>query len=237
MRAMQSASRRTAPPKRIAVEVEPVFRVPPDATTLAGFRVWSSSDNFPQTGNIAFIGGELFFDMSPERLDSHNKVKTEILRVVATLAIEEDLGEAYSDRTRIVNADADLSCEPDGALVSWKSFETGRVKKIPTVDNVDFIELEGSPDWVMEIISPSSEIKDLKDLKDRYHRAGIREYWLIDARGDKVRFQILIHHGAGYVEVSPVRSWVRSRVFGRSFRLKRFKDRLETWSYRLEVKK
>ena len=112
-----------------------------------------------------------------------------------------------------------------------------RVKKIPTADSEDFIELECSPDWVMEIISPSSERKDLKDLRDRYHRAGIAEYWLIDARGDKIRFRILVHQAAGYVEQSAARGWIKSKVFGHLFRFKKLKDRLGTWSYRLEVKK
>ena len=43
----------------------------------------------------------------------------------------------------------------------------------------------------MEIVSPSSVSKDKKHLRECYYRAGIPEYWLIDARGEDVEFDIL----------------------------------------------
>ncbi|MBI3408081.1 MAG: Uma2 family endonuclease [Planctomycetes bacterium] len=206
------------------------------ATTLAGFRAWTSSEAFPETGNIAYLGGELFIDMSPERIDSHNKLKTEVTRVIANLAIEEDLGTVYSDRTRIVNVQADLSCEPNLTFCLWQTLEGKGVRLILTAEGDDYIELEGSPDWFLEIISPSSVEKDTERLLRRYHKAGIREYWLIDARGDKLKFSVFNHAPNGYLEQALKKGWAKSKVFGRSFRLRRFKDRLGTWAYRLETK-
>jgi Uma2 family endonuclease len=212
------------------------IRVPAEARTLAGFRAWCQADAFPESGKIAYLGGELFIDFTPEGLNSHNKVKTEVIRVVANFVLEADLGKAYSAGARIVNPDAELSNQPDGAFCSWGSFESKTVRAVRGKSNEDDVELEGSPDWVMEIISPSSEHKDLKDLWKRYHKAGIREYWLIDARGDKIRFRILVHHAKGYVEQPSEGGWFKSKVFARAFRLKKFKDRLGTWSYRLEIR-
>lgn len=40
--------------------------------------------------------------------------------------------------------------------------------------------IEGSPDLVVEILSPSSIKRDRKDKSNTYARYGIREYWLID---------------------------------------------------------
>lgn len=235
MEAMKSAERRTIRPKASEAE-ERALWIPADATTFAGFRAWSSSDAFPEIGNIAYLGGELFIDMSPERLQSHNAVKTEVLRVISNLAVEDDLGKVYSDRTRVVNPEAELSCEPDGAFCSWGSFESKRVRLVLTAEGDDYIELEGSPDWVLEIISPSSSTKDTVKLLRRYHKADIREYWLIDARGDKLKFHVFIHAPDGYVEQVFKKGWVKSRVFDRTFRLRKFKDRMGTWTYRLETK-
>ena len=59
---------------------------------------------------------------------------------------------------------------------------------------------------------------------------------LIDGRGPEIIFQILLWRKAGYAP-APVRDgWQRSRVFGRSFRLTRKKDRRGAWKYRLLMK-
>ena len=38
----------------------------------------------------------------------------------------------------------------------------------------------GAPDLVVEILSPSTSRKDLREKFDRYERAGVREYWVVD---------------------------------------------------------
>ena len=60
----------------------------------------------------------------------------------------------------------------------------------------EYIELVGSPDLVVEIVSDASVRKDKPLLRDAYGRAGVAEYWLIDARGHDVEFEILVNaHG------------------------------------------
>ncbi len=49
--------------------------------------------------------------------------------------------------------------------------------------------------------------------------AGIPEYWLVEARGDDLEFQIFRRGSGGYSGVRKQRGWLKSRVFGRSFRL------------------
>ncbi len=211
--------------------------VPVSAFTLAGFRAWSSSDDFPEVGKITYIGGEILIDMSPERLDSHVAVKTEVYRVVANVIAGDDLGKFYVEGTRFVHEEAGVSNEPEALFVSWAAFAAKRVRMVRTRDRQDFIELEGSPNWVLEIVSPSSVFKDTVQLRAAYHRAGVTEYWLIDARGDKLRFAILHHAPEGYVRAAKKKGgWQESKVFGKQFRLLRIKDRLGNVAYRLEVK-
>jgi Uma2 family endonuclease len=86
----------------------------------------------------------------------------------------------------------------------------------------------------MEIVSNTSVRKDTRRLREAYHRAGIREYWLIDARGEEIHFQVLQHTPAGYVAAPGRGGWQRSAVFGRLFRLQRRRGRLRLWRYTLE---
>src|SRR5688572_2175515 len=97
-----------------------LIRLPASACSFEGFREWSRSDEFPEEGGrFSFIGEELFIDMSPERLDSHNKVKTEVMGVLRNVVVEDDSGVLYSDCTRLVNELIPLSNEPDGLFAKW----------------------------------------------------------------------------------------------------------------------
>jgi Uma2 family endonuclease len=44
----------------------------------------------------------------------------------------------------------------------------------------------GAPDLVVEILSPSTHIKDLREKYDLYQRMGVREYWVIDPAGESI---------------------------------------------------
>jgi Uma2 family endonuclease len=39
--------------------------------------------------------------------------------------------------------------------------------------------VRGAPDWVIEVLSPSTAKKDEGVKRDRYQRAGVKEYWLV----------------------------------------------------------
>jgi Uma2 family endonuclease len=77
--------------------------------------------------------------------------------------------------------------------------------------------------------------KDTTRLREAYHKAGIPEYWLVDARGEEVSFQVLQRRQRRYAP-APVRDgWQRSAVFGRSFKLERRRIRRGLWRYILHV--
>ena len=50
-------------------------------------------------------------------------------------------------------------------------------------------------------------------------KAGVREYWLVDARKELLQFDILRHTSRGYVATRKRDGWMKSAVFGKSFRL------------------
>ena len=38
----------------------------------------------------------------------------------------------------------------------------------------------GAPDWIIEIVSPSSKVRDYMTKLFQYRTAGVREYWIVD---------------------------------------------------------
>ena len=218
-----------------AEAMEPgLLHIPRSAHTLAGFREWVLSDEFPEKLPVAFIRGEVYLDMSKEAIRTHAAVKTPVAVTLGNLNQEIDFGDLYINGVLVTNVSAQVSNNPDMVAVFWESLEAGRVRYV--TKKVHEMEIEGSPDWALEIVSDSSVVKDLQQLRQVYHEAGIREYWLIDARGDEIMFQILHWRKSGYFAAPHKDGWLRSRVFGREFRLNRKPDRRGAWKYELQVR-
>jgi Uma2 family endonuclease len=225
-----------AGPEPVAEDDGGAIRTPPTAFTWHGFREWACSDSFPERGNIAFLGGELYIDMSPERLSSHGALKTELARVLSGLVREAAAGHLFLSKTLVSHEAAGVSNEPDLVFVSHAAVAAGRVTLVPTADGEDVREMVGSPDLVVEIVSPSSVRKDTRELRARYHAAGIPEYWLIDARREELAFDLFRHAPDGYRPAEPRDGWRASAVFGREVRLDRARDVRGFWQYTLHTR-
>jgi Uma2 family endonuclease len=82
-----------------------------------------------------------------------------------------------------------------------------------------YMELEGTPDGVLEVVSKTSERKDKVVLRELYWKAQIPEYWLVDAHSDPPQFDILRHTPTGYEPTPSNGGWLRSEVLSKEFRL------------------
>jgi len=207
-----------------SVLFEEQVEIPMDIRSLADFRRWASSDDFPESGRIDFLQGRIEVDMSPEDLYMHGKIKTEVVRVLADLVKREGLGDLYTDSTRVSAPQADLSVEPDVVFVSHESLQSGRVRLVPKASREPdrYIELEGAADLIVEIVSDRSVRKDTERLPVSYFAAGVGEFWLIDARRDPLEF--LIHHRGptSFIPAPPdPAGYLPSPTFHRSFHLLR----------------
>lgn len=216
-----------------------VVAVPHDAQTLTGFRSWLASDSFPERGRISFLDGKLDIDMSPEDIDTHNQVKAEIGFRIYSLSRKLNLGIYFPDRSLLTNDQANLSTEPDSTFARWKTFTSGKLLKLPLASGQTSVkELRGTPDWVLEIVSDGSVNKDRQLLRRLYFRAEIPEYWIVDARGEELAFEILIRGTKDYALADRDNGgWQLSGVFERLFRLNRERDQLGYWEYTLQMKK
>ncbi len=52
---------------------------------------------------------------------------------------------------------------------------------------------QGAPDWVIEILSPSSMKMDCERKVKLYRESGVREYWIVDAERETVTVYDFVH--------------------------------------------
>jgi Uma2 family endonuclease len=207
--------------------------------SLADFRAWALSAEFPQRGRIDYLDGRIEVDMSPEDLFTHNTLKSEIVHVLVRITKPSGLGYVFSDRARVSSPAARLSVEPDVVFVSYEAIQQQRVRLVPKASQEAgrYMEIEGAPDLVVEIVSDSSITKDTRRLPPAYHQAGVREFWLIDARREQLLFQIHHHAPAGFDPApADAEGFQTSLVFPTGFRLLRHRDQRGQWIYDLETK-
>ena len=216
------------------VIIEGKYRIPDSVVDLLSFRKWTRSHDFPERGQYSYLGGELWVDFSMEQLFSHNLVKTKFTSRLDMIVEAEDIGYLCSARMLLTNEQANLATEPDVMFVSWDAVNSARVRLVPGAKE-GFIEIQGSPDMVLEIVSESSEQKDTERLRELYHRAGVMEYWVVGARRDPPKLTMLRWEADEYAEVLPHDGWLDSEILRKSFRLSRSSDPLGNPRVTVEV--
>lgn len=208
------------------------------SSSLRSFRRWALSPEFPQVCRIDFVAGQIEVDMSPEELFTHNSPKVEILRVLANHLLIHHTGIVFGDRMRIASSPADLSAEPDVAYVSRDRLKSGRVRISPAKDGGadSCVELVGEVDLVVEIVSRSSVKKDTQRLLKAYFDAGIEEYWIVNALGEELKFQVFGRGRTGFVaRRTDARGTLKSSVFDCRVKMTRFRSEDGYLQFRLEM--
>jgi Uma2 family endonuclease len=214
---------------------ERCLSVPDWVVDIDSFRHWTERDNFPDTGSVWWLRGAVWIDMSREQIFTHNHLKTRIISKLDALVEEGDLGLMLSDGVLLSNFDADISGNPDGTFLLKETLTSDRVRLIEGRRD-GYTEVQGSADMVLEVVSDSSIHKDHDLLRKAYWEAGIREYWLVDARKPPLKFEILRYTPRGYVATRKQDGWVKSSVFGKSFRLTQRTNTLGHPEFKLDVR-
>lgn len=197
----------------MALDTEEV-RVPDWVNDLESFRRWTDDNDFPESGRISFVDGEVRVELSKEQLYSHNDVKAELTLVLRGLTKREVPGRFYADGVYISNETANISNQPDGCFILNDTLSSDRIR-IVEGRQTGFVEIEGIPDLVIEIVSDSSVQKDTVVLRERYALAGVPEYWVIDARNSPLRFEICRLTKKGYAAARKLRGWSFSTILAR----------------------
>jgi Uma2 family endonuclease len=210
--------------------------IPVWVSDLDSFRQWVHSGELPEKLKVHFIDGQVWVDFVEEAF-SHNVVKTAVTFALVGLVRAEKLGVIFSDGMLMTNDYAQLGFEPDLIFISADTISRERIWfTAGETTGAEATEMVGSPDMVLEVVSRSSVGKDTERLMGRYHDAGVFEYWVIDARDeDAPTFTIYRRAAKEFVAVRKSRGWLKSPVFGKSFRLVRT-EQFGMTDYVLEVR-
>src|ERR1700722_8729848 len=146
-------------------------RIPRWVKDLESFQRWVDSDEFPEKVRVCYLNGEPWIDMSKEQFYSHNKVKGEFGFVLLGLVKAGRLGEYLHDGMLVTNVEVEFSAGPDGAFASKEALNTNRARFVEGRKE-GFVELEGTPDMVLEVVSDSSVHKDSVTLRELYWQGG-----------------------------------------------------------------
>jgi Uma2 family endonuclease len=209
--------------------------VPSWVVDLESFRRWVESDDVPEKLHVWYLKGEVWIDMSKQQLFSHLSIKNEFGYVLTGQIRSGELGLFLPDGVFFANITADIGGNPDAVFFSNAALDSNRVRLIEGKKG-GYVEVEGSPDMVLEVVSDSSVRKDDVVLRQAYWEGGIREYWLVDARKEPLRFDILRHTAQGYKPTRKQGGWLKSVVFGKSFRLTHRLDKRGLPEFRLETR-
>ena len=134
----------------------------------------------PEGTRAELIDGHIYYMAPPST--SHQRLISRINQAI-TNHIDANGGRCESfiapfavflntDNQNYVEPDISVVCSPD------KINEKGCI---------------GAPDWIIEIVSPSSRRMDYSIKLFRYRTAGVREYWIVDPEKKRITVHDLNH--------------------------------------------
>lgn len=142
------------------------------------------------------IDGEIYVTPSP--IPPHQSLLTEVGVLINDVARPGNLGRVYY-------APIDVKPTPDAWVVPDLCFVARERLSIVGPSAID-----GAPDLIVEILSPSTRGRDLAQKRALYERIGVREYWLLDPRDRTVTALVL--RGGRYEALPLVGGRIRSEV-------------------------
>ena len=109
------------------------------------------------------------FIMAPAPSIGHQRIDTRLVSSLHTFVKERCLGEVLCPPCDVVLSNTNV-VQPDLLFVSRE-----REHILRGGDNV-----QGAPDLVVEILSPSTAARDKSLKRDLYAKHGVLEYWFVD---------------------------------------------------------
>lgn len=121
----------------------------------------------PEGAPYQLIGGKLI--MTPAPSTYHQEISKRLEYLLYEYAeIKQKLGKVFYAPIDVYFEDEE-TYQPDIIFIS--NDRVGIIKKE---------KIEGAPDMIIEILSPSTAYYDLVHKKDIYAKHGVKEYWIVD---------------------------------------------------------
>ena len=148
--------------------------------TYADYLQW------PDETRYELIDGEAFL-MSPAPLVEHQEVAGEVY-----YQLRNQL-DGQPCRPYIAPVDVRLP-RKDEADAAIDTVVQPDILVVCDPHKIDRRGVRGAPDWVLEVLSPSTAAHDQIAKRRTYERAGVREYWLVHP-GDRTLTVYLLDNG------------------------------------------
>lgn len=125
--------------------------------------------NTPEGERYELLGGELVLVASPNMAHQGNQARLGSRMFI--FSEDNDLGRVFFSSTDVVLSDDSGTdvVQPDILFIS-----KGRE------DTITDVNVQGAPDLVVEILSPSTSRRDWRYKRGLYAKYGVKEYWIID---------------------------------------------------------
>ena len=129
--------------------------------------------NLPEGTRAELIDGQLYYMAPPFR--RHQELLLKFCQLIANYIDRKGgLCKIYPAPFAVfLNADDRTYVEPD-------------ISVICDPDKLDDRGCNGAPDWIIEIVSPSSRQMDYAIKLFKYRSAGVRLYWIVDPDKEKI---------------------------------------------------
>lgn len=137
--------------------------------TLKKEEIYTTDDIYalPYGERAELIDGKIYY-MAPPSL-SHQRMSGKLHQAIANY-IDSNKGKCEvlaAPFAVFLNDDNINYVEPD-------------ISVICDLAKLDDKGCHGAPDWIIEIVSPSSKTRDYMTKLFKYRTAGVREYWIVD---------------------------------------------------------
>ena len=134
----------------------------------------------PDDERYELIDGELIMSESP--IISHQDNRMELGYQIQVFVKTNDLGKVYLADTDVVLSDTDV-VQPDIMFISKERRHI-----------IGEANIQGAPDLVVEILSPSTARRDWGVKRELYAKHGVKEYWIADP-ANKIVWVMLLKDG------------------------------------------
>lgn len=138
-------------------------------------RIYTIDDIYalPDGERAELIDGQIYYMAPPSR--KHQRITLEISATIREY-IRENTGSCEVDIAPFavfLNRNEKTYVEPDISVIC----DPGKLNDKGC---------SGAPDWIIEIVSPSSRPMDYNKKLFKYRTAGVREYWIVDHEKDRI---------------------------------------------------
>lgn len=138
-------------------------------------RIYTLEDIYalPEGERAELIDGKIYYMAPPSR--KHQRLVLSLARKI-------------SDYIDSKNGKCEVDIAPFAVFLDKdnKNYVEPDISVICDSDKLTDRGCEGSPDWIIEIVSPSSKKMDYYTKLTKYETTGVREYWIVDPLKERI---------------------------------------------------